>query len=82
MIDVWSNGGVPSVVLKIVPFGISGETRTAGTRTPKRCEVESGGSDNIIRRYRPGGRGYVVEVAAVFVVGQDKQSLRPGRAFS
>ena len=38
MIDVWSKGGPSLGACRIVPAGMSGETRTAGTRTPKRVK--------------------------------------------
>lgn len=34
----WSKGGPWSGACRIVPGGISGETKTAGTRTPKRVK--------------------------------------------
>lgn len=37
-IEVWSNGMAPAATRNTVPAGISGETRTVGTRGPKRLK--------------------------------------------
>ena len=70
MIEVWSKWkSLPSSVVDVDPFATRGETRSAGTRTPKR---RNSGSSSAAGRRR-----HVVVEAAVLVVDDHQQRLRP-----
>ena len=71
-------------VVDDLPFGTHGETRTAGTRTPRAIQVERPARPGLLGRRekfvrRAGRRRHVVEDAAMFVVGdQQRRFLQTG----